>query len=453
MKANRTFSRATLISVWGLLAIVAATTLGYADSPGIPDPLRIDRVRPPSAKFAVTSSSGRTALGVTDISTSTHTQNWNNGAGVMKASVNGFTGVFTGTFAGAGDVVGPASATDNAFPRYDGTTGKLLQDSTIKQGDTGIVDVWSSAPGVGIPGIRFSENGTSGFDGGIARDSDSAIRLWSASDSYGFAESDTGGYKGLIYVGTNYWYFYNSGLSPLFYSAGSGGNRFFTSASNRWASAADGDTQCWVDGQYGNDLACLIDDGTQGNYRVRTVSSTTNLSLAPASTFGVQIDTTGSKTTCAGNNRGSLFYQRGGAGVADVTYECRKDTADAYAWVPLSQTGGSYGHVSGYSAFTKVAAGADTFSSFTFGMAGQATTCRFTSTLIGVGAGNCNMTLADTTSATNLCVATYVCGAALGSVDCTASGTFAATDNISMVSSSPAANTEAQGTFDCTYSY
>ena len=28
-------------------------------------------------------------------------------------------------------VVGPASATDNALPRYDATTGKLIQDSGI----------------------------------------------------------------------------------------------------------------------------------------------------------------------------------------------------------------------------------------------------------------------------------------------------------------------------------
>lgn len=32
---------------------------------------------------------------------------------------------------GAGDVVGPASSTDNAIARYDGTTGKLLQDSSV----------------------------------------------------------------------------------------------------------------------------------------------------------------------------------------------------------------------------------------------------------------------------------------------------------------------------------
>jgi hypothetical protein len=39
--------------------------------------------------------------------------------------------------AGAGDVVGPASATDNAITRFDGTTGKLIQNSAVTVSDTG----------------------------------------------------------------------------------------------------------------------------------------------------------------------------------------------------------------------------------------------------------------------------------------------------------------------------
>lgn len=38
--------------------------------------------------------------------------------------------------AGSGDVVGPASATDNAIARYDGTTGKLVQDSGVTVDDS-----------------------------------------------------------------------------------------------------------------------------------------------------------------------------------------------------------------------------------------------------------------------------------------------------------------------------
>lgn len=38
---------------------------------------------------------------------------------------------------GSGDVVGPASSTDNAIARYDSTTGKLLQNSTVILDDSG----------------------------------------------------------------------------------------------------------------------------------------------------------------------------------------------------------------------------------------------------------------------------------------------------------------------------
>ena len=38
-----------------------------------------------------------------------------------------------------GDVAGPASATDNAIARFDTTTGKLLQNSVVLVGDTGVV--------------------------------------------------------------------------------------------------------------------------------------------------------------------------------------------------------------------------------------------------------------------------------------------------------------------------
>lgn len=40
---------------------------------------------------------------------------------------------------GAGDVVGPSSATDNAIARFDTTTGKLIQNSVVTVGDTGAI--------------------------------------------------------------------------------------------------------------------------------------------------------------------------------------------------------------------------------------------------------------------------------------------------------------------------
>jgi hypothetical protein len=50
-------------------------------------------------------------------------------AGTGVSITNG-TGSITIAATGVGDVVGPASSTDNAFARFDSTTGKLLQNST-----------------------------------------------------------------------------------------------------------------------------------------------------------------------------------------------------------------------------------------------------------------------------------------------------------------------------------
>lgn len=41
------------------------------------------------------------------------------------------------TVSGTGDVVGPGSSTDNAIARFDGATGKLLQNSTVLLDDVG----------------------------------------------------------------------------------------------------------------------------------------------------------------------------------------------------------------------------------------------------------------------------------------------------------------------------
>lgn len=45
----------------------------------------------------------------------------------------------TGGGGGSGDVIGPASATDNAIARYDGTSGKVLQSSLVTVDDLGEV--------------------------------------------------------------------------------------------------------------------------------------------------------------------------------------------------------------------------------------------------------------------------------------------------------------------------
>jgi hypothetical protein len=55
-------------------------------------------------------------------------------------SYDNVTGVITNASPSlGGDVVGPASSTDNAVARFDTTTGKLLQNSVVTVGDTGAV--------------------------------------------------------------------------------------------------------------------------------------------------------------------------------------------------------------------------------------------------------------------------------------------------------------------------
>lgn len=54
---------------------------------------------------------------------------------------------------GSGDVVGPASATDNAIARFDSTTGKLIQSSSSSVDDNGTINLGSSAD-IGIANGR-----------------------------------------------------------------------------------------------------------------------------------------------------------------------------------------------------------------------------------------------------------------------------------------------------------
>lgn len=48
---------------------------------------------------------------------------------------------------GTGDVVGPASSTDDAIARFDGTTGKLLQNSSVTVDDSGNISTTGNVDG------------------------------------------------------------------------------------------------------------------------------------------------------------------------------------------------------------------------------------------------------------------------------------------------------------------
>lgn len=91
------------------------------------------------SRTANPSTTGQIRLANTD------TINFRNAANSADLTGYGVNSSNQPTFAGnplavgSGDVTGPGSSTDNAVARFDGTTGKLLQNSVVIIGDTGNV--------------------------------------------------------------------------------------------------------------------------------------------------------------------------------------------------------------------------------------------------------------------------------------------------------------------------
>ena len=82
-----------------------------------------------------------------------------------------FNGKTPGIYAGGpasgfppGDVVGPAASTDHAVARFDGVTGRLLQDSVVIIGDTGGVTGVISLAIAGAVGIDITPVGDANAD-------------------------------------------------------------------------------------------------------------------------------------------------------------------------------------------------------------------------------------------------------------------------------------------------
>lgn len=82
------------------------------------------------------------------------------GSGYFKSTVTNkliLNGIEYTTLAGGGDVVGPASATDNAIARFDTGTGKLIQNSSVTIGDGGhVLPSTSGTHNLGAPTLRWN---------------------------------------------------------------------------------------------------------------------------------------------------------------------------------------------------------------------------------------------------------------------------------------------------------
>lgn len=74
-----------------------------------------------------------------------------------QALITDGSGVLSWSTAASGDVYGPASATDNAVARYDGTTGKIIQNSAVTIADDGATVIAANSTS---DGLRITQIGT-----------------------------------------------------------------------------------------------------------------------------------------------------------------------------------------------------------------------------------------------------------------------------------------------------
>jgi hypothetical protein len=125
----------TVTSVNGQTGAVVLTTTNIAEGTN----LYYTDARARASVSAGTGISYVSGTGVITNSAPDQTVVLNAGTGISTSGTYpNFTITNTSPSLG-GDVVGPASSTDNAIARFDTTTGKLLQNSVVTVGDTGVV--------------------------------------------------------------------------------------------------------------------------------------------------------------------------------------------------------------------------------------------------------------------------------------------------------------------------
>lgn len=161
-------------------------------------------------------------------------------AGANVTITNGAGTIQIAATNSGGDVVGPGSATDNALVRFDGTTGKLVQNGVITEDDTGNLSQSASVSGASLSMTtantsntasatafhRVQVAGTTASDAYYQADiSGGQNWTWgldnSDSDSWVLSASGTPGTTNVMRVATTGEI--NYPLQPAFFANGAGG--------------------------------------------------------------------------------------------------------------------------------------------------------------------------------------------------------------------------------------
>jgi trimeric autotransporter adhesin len=237
---------------------------------------------------------GTGAIGATAVGTAGHILT-SNGAGVAPSFQAG---------GGGGDVSGPASSTDNAVARFDSTTGKLLQNSTVTISDTGVLtasaDSLIHGITIGRGGGGLSNNTALGYNalnavttGGtnVAVGYEAGLSLTDASDTtyigYQAGRLATGGEN--TAVGTQ-------AMQNVIYSGGNGKSNI---AIGYWALRGTSAQSPTNNIAIGNSAGRLLSTG--GNYNVLVGGVSGDALTTGGSNIAMGVNSLGSGTTGSGN--------------------------------------------------------------------------------------------------------------------------------------------------------